>query len=45
MLLTDEEVVALTKRTRPHAQVRRLRELGIEHLPRSGETPAVLRAG
>lgn len=44
MLLDDDEIEALTKRVRPHAQVRRLRELGIEHKPRPGDCPAVLRS-
>lgn len=44
MLLDDDEVRELTKRKRPHAQVARLRALGIEHKPRPGECPAVLRS-
>lgn len=44
MFLTDAEIVALTKRSRPHAQVARLRAMGIDHKPRPGDCPAVLRA-
>lgn len=44
MILTDDEVVIVTKRSRRSAQARMLRAMGIEHKERPGECPAVLRA-
>lgn len=44
MILTDDELVALTGRKRKDAQIRVLRFMGIEHKIRPNGTVAVLRA-
>lgn len=44
MFLTDEEIQALTKRTRRAAQSRVLTFLGIEHKPRPDGSLVVLRS-
>ena len=44
MFLTAEEIAELTKRTRPSAQVKVLRALGIEHRQRPDRSIIVLRA-
>lgn len=44
MFLNDDELVALTKRTRSDAQIRALRFMGIEHKIRPDGSVAVLRA-
>lgn len=43
LCLTDEEVASLTHKKRCDAQVRALREMGIDHWVRGDGTPAVLR--
>lgn len=44
LLLDDEELVAVTKKKRPHAQVKVLRALGVEHKVRPDNTVLVSRA-
>lgn len=44
MILNQKELVELTGYKRKDAQVRALRFMGIEHLPRPDGTIAVLRA-
>lgn len=44
LCLTDEEVIALTRKRRCDAQVRALRSMGIQHWVRGDGSPAVLRA-
>lgn len=44
MFLTPEELVELTHRQRPAAQIRALRAMGIEHRVRPDGKPVVLRA-
>ena len=42
--LTPEELIELTRKRRHDAQARMLRAMGIEHIARPGESPAVLRS-
>ena len=42
--LTPDELIELTRKRRHDAQVRMLRTMGIEHIARPGECPAVLRS-
>lgn len=44
VLLTEDELILLTGRRRPSAQIRALRNMGIEHRVRPDGTPAVSRA-
>lgn len=44
MLLTDEQIAELTRRRRPHAQLKMLRFMGIEHKLRADGSIAVLRS-
>jgi len=44
MLLTESELVDLTGKSRPSAQVRALSRVGIDHLIRPDGTVAVARA-
>lgn len=44
MFLTDDEVHDLTKRSRPSAQSRALKSMGIEHKIRPDGSIAVLRS-
>lgn len=43
MFLTPDEIVELTGKVRPSAQVRALRTMGVAHRVRPDGTPAVLR--
>ena len=44
MFLTPDELVELTHRQRPAAQIRALRAMGVEHRVRPDGKPVVLRA-
>lgn len=44
LTLTDDELIDLTRKRRPSAQVRALRSMGIEHRVRPDGSVAVLRA-
>lgn len=44
LILDDDEIATITKKVRPHAQVKVLRALGVEHKVRPDNTLVVSRA-